>query len=220
MSPFASIVRRDLRLAARAGGSILTLVVFFALVATLVPFAVGPERELLRRLGPAIIWIAALLALLITSERLYRDDHEDGSLAAMRLARLPLEVTIAGKLLAHWLTTAVPLMVVTPPLAVLYDLDGATLLRTELTLLIGTPALISYVGIGAAITVALRRGGLIAPVLVLPLTVPTLIFGIAAIRPLLAGTAATALMFLIGFSLIAIVIAPFAAALALRMGAE
>ncbi len=220
MSPFASIVRRDLRLAARAGGSILTLVVFFALVATLVPFAVGPERELLRRLGPAIIWIAALLALLITSERLYRDDHEDGSLAAMRLARLPLEVTIAGKLLAHWLTTAVPLMVVTPPLAVLYDLDGATLLRTELTLLIGTPALISYVGIGAAITVALRRGGLIAPVLVLPLTVPTLIFGIAAIRPLLAGTEATALMFLIGFSLIAIVIAPFAAALALRMGAE
>lgn len=220
MSPLLAIVRRDLTLAARAGGSVLTLVLFFALVGTAVPFAVGPERQLLTRIGPAIIWIAALLSLLITSERLYRDDHEDGSLAAMRLARLPLEATIAGKLLAHWLTTAVPLMVVTPILAVLYDLDPATVLRTEVTLVIGTPALVGYVGIGAAITVALRRGGLIAPVLVLPLSVPTLIFGISAIRPVLAGTEATALMFLTGFSLLAIVIAPFAAALALRMGAE
>jgi heme exporter protein B len=220
MTPFAAIVRRDLRLAARAGGSILTVVLFFALVATLAPFAVGPDRDLLTRIGPAIIWIAALLALLITSERLWRDDHEDGSLAAMRLARLPLEAIVAGKLIAHWLTTALPLIVVTPALAVLYHLDLATVARIELTLLIGTPALICYVGVGAAVTVALRRGGLIAPVLVLPLAVPTLIFGIAAIRPVLAGSEAAALMFLTGFSLLAIVIAPFAAALALRMGAE
>lgn len=220
MSPFLAVVRRDLILAARAGGSVLTLVLFFALVGTLVPFAVGPERELLTRLGPAIIWIAALLSLLITSERLFRDDHDDGSLAAMRLAGLPLEATIAGKLLAHWLTTALPLMVVTPLLAILYDLGPVTVLRTELTLLIGTPALVGYVGVGGAITVALRRGGLIAPILVLPLAVPTLIFAITAIRPVLAGTDTAALMFLTGFSLLSAVITPFAAALALRMGAE
>lgn len=220
MSALAALFRRELILAARAGGAVLTVVLFFALVGAMVPFAVGPDRELLARLGPGVIWIAALLALLIAVDRLFRDDHDDGSLLAMRLSALPLEALVAARLAAHWLTTAVPLILVTPLIAVLYRLDlGATWL-TMVSLAIGTPALVAWAGIGAAVTVTLRRGGLIGPILILPLSVPTLIFGVSAIAPAVPGAATTAMLFLGALSLLAVVIAPFAAALALRLGAE
>lgn len=220
MNPALAVFRRDLRLAARAGGSMLTVVLFFALVGAVMPFAIGPDRVLLARLGPGVIWIAALLSLLLSIDRLFRADHDDGSLAAMRLAGVSLEALVAAKLAAHWLTTALPLLVVTPALAVVFGLDAGATAGTMLTLLIGTPALTGYAAIGAAVTVTLRRGGLIAPILMLPLSVPTLIFGVSAVSPVLAGTGTPALLFLGGFSVLAVVIAPFAAALALKMAAE
>jgi heme exporter protein B len=220
MSALKTLIRRDLVLAARAGGATLTLILFYALIVIFIPVAVGPDRELLARIGPAIIWIAALLSMLMTMERLFRDDAEDGTLTGLRLAPVSLEAVVAGKLLAHWLTTALPLMIVTPLAALLLGLSPAVTMRTLVALLIGTPALSAWGAIGAAITLSLRRGGLIAPILVLPLSVPVLIFGVGAADPLFAGSGRAALLFLGAVSLLAAVIAPFAAALALKTGAE
>ncbi|MEX1181311.1 MAG: heme exporter protein CcmB [Cucumibacter sp.] len=220
MSPFLAMLRRDLRISARTGGSILTVALFFTLVGALMPFAVGPDRALLARLGPGIVWIAALLALLIAIDRLFRADHEDGTLAALRLAPISLEAIVFAKLIAHWLLTALPLIVITPLLAVLFGLDGDATLRLLLTLLIGTPSLTAFAAIGGALTVSIGRGGLLAPVLILPLCVPTLIFGVAAATPGLPGSDGAALLYLAAFTLLALVIAPFAAALALKMAAD
>jgi heme exporter protein B len=214
MRHFTAILGRDLLLASRSGGSVLTVVLFFALVVAFMPFAIGPDRALLAQLGPGIVWIAALLALLIGIERLFAADHEDGSLAGMRLAPISLEAIALAKLIAHWLVTALPLIIVTPLLALLFDLDAAAVLRLMLTLLIGTPALTAFSTIGAALTVTLGRGGLLAPVIILPLSVPVIIFGVAASAE--SATAGAALLYLAAFTLLSLVIAPFAAALALK----
>ncbi|MEP7241293.1 MAG: heme exporter protein CcmB [Devosia sp.] len=218
MSAFAAIVARELRLALRGGADALTLVLFFVMVAAVVPFAIGPDRALLQELAPGIVWIAAFLALLLGLDRLFRDDDADGSLLALREAAIPLEAVVAGKMLAHWLLTGVPLLVASPLLAVLLGMDSAAWGRTALSLLLGTPALTAFATIGAAITVSLRRGGLLAPVLMLPLAVPVLIFG-AAMSSGGDGSGGAAL-FLAALSLVSVAFCPFAAALALRVSGE
>jgi heme exporter protein B len=207
-----------MRLAIRVGGGALMGVLFFLVVITLVPFAIGPDLALLNRIGPAILWIAALLASLLTLDRLFATDHEDGSLDLILTSRAPLELVVLAKGCAHWVTTALPLVVVAPFL----NLGGRAGAATVLTLLVGTPAL-TFIGIiGAAISVTLRRGGLLLAVLVLPLTVPILIFGVAAANAAVSGPIpfGTPFMTLCGLSLASLVVGPFAAAAALRLEME
>ena len=217
MSAFRALIGRDLKLAFRAGGEALTLVLFFIMVAVIVPFAIGPDRPQLSRLAPGIVWIAAFLSRLLGLDRLFRADDEDGSLTLLRHASLPLEAVVAAKVIAHWLVTALPLLVATPVLALLLSMSWAQWGQTVLALLIGTPALVSFGALGAAVTVGLRRGGLIAPVLILPLAIPVMIFGVGMMDPL-AGGGAT--LFLIALSLVVTAFSPFAAALALRVAGE
>ncbi len=218
MSALAALFVRDLRLAIRVGGGALIGVLFFLLVVTLVPFAIGPDLALLARIGPAILWLGALLASLLTLDRLLAIDQEDGSLDLILTARVALELAVAVKAIVHWLTTGVPLVIAAPLLGLLLNLDPKATGAVALTLLVGTPAL-TFIGlIGAAITVALRRGGLLLAVLVLPLTVPVLIFGVAASNAAIVGpvTFGTPFTILCGLALMSIVAGTFAAAAALR----
>ena len=217
MNAFRALIGRDLKLAFRAGGEALTLVLFFIMVAVIVPFAIGPDRPQLSRLAPGIVWIAAFLSMLLGLDRLFRADDEDGSLTLLRHSSLPLEAVVAAKVIAHWLVTALPLLVATPVLALLLSMSWGQWGQTVLALLIGTPALVSFGALGAAVTVGLRRGGLIAPVLILPLAIPVMIFGVGMMDPL-AGGGAT--LFLIALSLVVTAFSPFAAALALRVAGE
>jgi heme exporter protein B len=218
MSELGALFMRDFRLAIRVGGGALIGVLFFLIVVTLVPFAMGPDLALLARVGPAILWIGALLASLLTLDRLLAIDHEDGSLDLILTAPVALELTVAVKAIVHWLTTGLPLVIATPLLGLLLNLEPAATGAVALTLLVGTPAL-TFIGlIGAAITVALRRGGLLVAVLVLPLTVPVLIFGVAASNAAIVGPVrfGTPLSILCGLALMSIVMGTFAAAAALR----
>ena len=217
MNAFLAVIGRDLRLAVRAGGEAMVMVLFFVMVAVIVPFAIGPDRPQLMRLAPGIVWIAAFLSMLLGLDRMFRADDEDGSLLLLRQAALPLEAVVGAKVIAHWLVTALPLLLATPILALLLSMSFEQWLKTVLALLWGTPALTGFGAIGAAVTVGLRRGGLIAPVLILPLAIPVMIFGVGSADPL-AGTGAT--LFLIALSLVVVVFAPFAAALALRAAGE
>ena len=222
MSPLAALVARDMRLAVRVGGGALMGVLFFLVVVTLIPFAVGPNLPLLKQIGPAILWLAALLASLLALDRLFAADHEDGSLDLILMSHAPLELAVAAKALAHWLTTGLPLVIAAPLLGIFLNIDGSAIGVVALTLLVGTPAL-TFIGlIGAALAVALQRGGLLLPVLVLPLTVPVLIFGIAVdlaailqVEPFGAYT-----LVLIALTLMSVVIGPFAAAAVLRHGLD
>ena len=220
MTAFLAIIGRDLRLGLRQGGDLLTLILFFVIVGTLMPFAVGPDRPLLARLAPAIIWVAALLAQLLSHDRLFRTDFEDGSLAVFRHAVLPLEAVVAAKLVAHWLLTGLPLIVAMPVLALMLGLDIEGFWLAVVSLALGTPALAAFGAIGAAVTVGLKRGGLVAPVLVLPLSLPVLIFGTGAFDVAQLGSSAQALLLLAALSLLSVTLAPFAAALALRISGE
>jgi heme exporter protein B len=217
MSAFLALIGRELKLAFRAGGEALTLVLFFVMVAVIVPFAIGPDRPQLMRLAPGIVWIAAFLSMLLGLDRLFRNDDEDGSLTLLRHAALPLEAVVAAKVIAHWLVTALPLLLATPVLALLLSMSWGQWGQTVLALLIGTPALVSFGALGAAVTVGLRRGGLIAPVLILPLSIPVMIFGVGMMDPLVGGGAT---LFLIALSLVVTAFSPFAAALALRVAGE
>jgi heme exporter protein B len=222
MKALAALLVRDMRLAVRLGGGAPIGVLFFLIVVTLVPFAVGPDLGLLRRIGPAILWLGALLASLLALDRLFAADHEDGSLDLIVMSRVPLELTVAVKALAHWLTTGLPLVIAAPVLALFLDLDPLAIGAVVLTLLVGTPAL-TFIGvIGAALAVTVRRGGLILAVLVLPLTIPVLIFGVAAANTAIVGPVPFGAPFTIlcGLTLMSLVIGPFAAAAALRHGME
>jgi heme exporter protein B len=222
VSALAALFLRDLQLAVRVGGGAGIGVLFFLIVITLTPFAIGPDLALLGRIGPAILWLGALLASLLTLDRLIAADAEDGSLDLLLTGRSPLELAVAAKAFAHWLTTGLPLVVATPLLGLMMNLDAAASGAVALTLLAGTPAL-TFIGlIGAALSVTIRRGGLLMTVLVLPLTVPVLIFGVAAsnaaiVGPLPFGTPFTILCAL---TLISLVVGTFAAAAALRHGLE
>jgi len=222
MTPLAAILMRDMRLSVRLGGGALIGVLFFLLVVTLMPFAIGPDLALLARIGPAILWLGALLASLLALDRLIASDYEDGSLDLILMARAPLELALAAKALAHWVTTGLPLVIATPFLGLMLNLDPTATGAVALTLLAGTPAL-TFIGlIGAALTVALRRGGLLIAVLVLPLTVPVLIFGVAASNTAIVGPVPFGVPFTIlcALTLMSAVIGPFAAAAALRHGLE
>jgi heme exporter protein B len=222
MSPLTALVARDMRIALRVGGGALIGVLFFVVVVTLTPFAVGPDLALLKRIGPAILWLGALLASLLALDRLFAVDHEDGSLDLILTGRAPLELVIAAKGLAHWLTTAVPLIIAAPLIGLLLDIEAPAQSGLALTLLVGTPAL-TFIGIiGAAIAVTLRRGGLLLAVIVLPLTVPVLIFGVAAANAAVTGPVpfGTPFTVLCALTLASLVIGPFAAAAALRLDIE
>jgi heme exporter protein B len=222
MSALSALMLRDMRLAVRLGGGALIGVLFFLIVVTLVPFAIGPDLALLARIGPAILWLGALLASLLALDRLIAGDHEDGSLDLILMASVPLELAIAAKALAHWLTTGLPLVAAAPLLGLLLNLDPKATGAVALTLAAGTPAL-TFIGlIGAALTVALRRGGLLLAVLILPLTVPVLIFGVAASNAAIVGPVpfGTPFSILCALTLMSAVLGPFAAAAALRHGME
>jgi heme exporter protein B len=222
MNPLGALLVRDMRIAVRVGGGALMGVLFFLVVVTLVPFALGPDLALLKRIGPAILWLAALLANLLALDRLFAADQEDGSLDLLLMSQAPLELVVAVKGVAHWLTTGLPLIIAAPLIGLLLNLDALADAALVLTLLVGTPAL-TFIGlIGAAIAVALRRGGLLLAVLVLPLTVPVLIFGVAAANAALTGpvTFGTPFTVLCALSLASMVVGPFAAAAALRQEIE
>jgi heme exporter protein B len=222
MSALSAILIRDMRIAIRVGGGALMGVLFFLVVVTLVPFAVGPDLALLKRIGPAILWLAALLASLLTLDRLFAADHEDGSLDLILTGRAPLELVVAVKGLAHWLTTGLPLVIAAPLIGLFLNLDAPAELALVVTLFAGTPAL-TFIGlIGAAISVALRRGGLLLAVIVLPLTVPVLIFGVAAANAAVTGPIpfGTPFTVLCALTLMSVVVGPFAAAAALRQELE
>src|SRR6204780_4262898 len=222
MTPLAALLVRDMRIALRVGGGALIGLLFFLVVVTLIPFAVGPDLVLLKRIGPAILWLAALLASLLALDRLFAGDRDDGSLDLILMGRAPLELVVAVKGLAHWLTTGLPLVICAPVIGLLLNLDLPAEGALMLTLFVGTPAL-TFIGlIGAAIAVTLRRGGLLLAVIVLPLTVPILIFGVAAANAAVTGPIpfGTPFTILCALTLASIVIGPFAAAAALRQEME
>ena len=214
MGALTALIRRDIRIALRVGGGALIGVLFFLTVTVLMPFAVGPDLALLARLGPAILWLGALLASLLTLDRLFTADHEDGSLDLIVMSRTPLELACAAKALAHWIAT--------PVLGLLLNLDGTATLAVAATLLAGTPALTFTGMIGAALAVTLHRGGLLLAVLVLPLSIPVLIFGVAASQAAISGPLpfGTPFSILCALSLASLVIGPFAAAASLRHGLD
>lgn len=214
-----ALLRRDLTLALRAGGGFGLGLAFFLIVTVLVPFGVGPQAALLSVIAPGILWIGALLACLLSLDRLLALDYEDGTLDLLATAPLPLEAALSIKALAHWLTTGLPLVLVAPVLGILLNLPGPGYLWLVASLALGTPALSVIGTFGAALTVGIKRGGLLLSLLVLPLYVPTLIFGAeAARRGALGQDPSTALLLLAGITLATIALMPFASAAVLRMG--
>lgn len=213
-----SLLRRDLVLATRAGGGFGLGVAFFLILCALVPFGVGPESGLLAPIAPGILWLGSLLACLLSLDRIFALDHEDGSLDLLATAPLPLEGAVVIKALAHWLTTGLPLIAAAPLFGVLLQLPMSAMPWLIASLLVGTPALSMLGAFGAAITVGLRRGGLLLSLLVLPLYIPTLIFGSEVVRRGIdGGTTLTPLLFLGGISAGVVALVPFAAAAALRV---
>lgn len=213
-----ALLIRDLRLAVRAGGGFGLGLSFFLIVTVLVPFGVGPETGLLANIAPGILWIGALLSCLLSLDRIFALDFEDGSLDLLATAPVPLEGAVLVKAIAHWLTSALPLVVAAPLLGILLSLPADGFLWVFVSLLLGTPALSVIGTFGAALTVGIKRGGLLLSLLVLPLYVPTLIFGAEVARRGAEGLAVeTPLMLLAGISLGALAFLPFAAATVLRM---
>ncbi|WP_307437800.1 heme exporter protein CcmB [Labrys monachus] len=218
----SALLVRELRLAVRAGGGAPVGVVFFLAVVTVVPFGVGPDLNLLARIGPAILWLGALLATLLGLDRLFQADLDDGSLDLIHLGPVPLELAVAVKALAHWIATGLPLVVAAPLLGLFVNLPASGIGAVTLTLLVGTPALTFLGTIGAALTVALRRGGLLLSILILPLAIPVLIFGVAAANAAIAGPMPFLPPFLLlcAMTLFSIVLGTVASAWALRFGLE
>jgi heme exporter protein B len=216
-----AILGRDLRLALRQGADSLVVVLFFVLSATLFPFGVGPEPETLARIAPGVIWVMALLASLLSLERLFQNDYEDGGLDLLALSPISLGLIVLAKCAAHWLTTGLPLIVAAPLLAVFLGLPAAGFGQLLLAMLLGTPTLTLVGAIGAALVLGARRGGVLISLLVLPLYVPVLIFGVAAVDGAIAGLAVRPhLMILGGLFLAALVLAPWASAAALKQAVE
>jgi heme exporter protein B len=217
-----AIAGQTARLSLKSGGGAFVGLVFFLAVITVVPFGVGPDLKLLARIGPAMLWIGALLATLLNLDRLFRDDRDDGALDLLVLADVPLGLTVLAKCAGAWVATGLPLVAIAPVLGLLLGLEPIALLATTVTLLVGTPALTLIGAVGAALMAALGRGGLIVAVLVLPFTIPVLIFGVSAASAVIVGPTPFLPPFLIlaALTLIAAVIAPIAGAAALRGGAE
>jgi heme exporter protein B len=217
MSAFSAILLRDIRLATRAGGSAALALAFFAAVATLVPLGVGSDLHLLARIAGGILWVAAILAALLSLDRLFQSDFEDGSLDLIALSPLPLEGTAFAKIAAHWIVTGLPLTLLSPVLALLFGMPSQGYGPLVASLAIGTPAVSAIGAIGAALTLSIRRGGLILPFIVLPLLAPAVIFGAGAVIAALDGLSNGALELLAAFSVVAVIVSPFVAAAAVRL---
>jgi heme exporter protein B len=218
---FWGVFRRDLRLSLRQGGDVGLVLGFFVLAVLLFPFGVGPEPQLLARVAAGIIWVAALLAAVLSLDRLFAPDHADGGLDLIALSPTPLEVAVLAKAAAHWVTTGLPVTLLSPVLAVFVDLDPTAIPVLVLGLLIGTPALSLLGAIAAALTLGARRPGVLISLLVLPLFLPTLIFATSAVEASLAAGGARPHLLLLGaVSLAALPLAPLATAAALRQALE
>jgi heme exporter protein B len=221
MTRFFEIVRRDLRLALRQGSDSVMVVTFFVLTVVLFPFGIGPESGVLERVSAGVLWVTALLASLLSLDRLFQADYEDGSLELLVLTPTPLEVVVAAKVVAHWLTTGLPLLLAAPILAVLLHMNAEGFATLMLTMLIGTPILSLIGGIGAALVLGARRGGVLLSLLILPLYVPVLIFGVGAIDAAVgARSAEPHLLILGGLLAAALPLSPWATAAALRQALE
>lgn len=221
MSAVLALMRRDLRLAWRTPGETATVVLFFVLACVLFPLGVGPEPNILARIATGVIWVMALLAGLLSFERLFQLDAEDGSLDLIALSPAPLELLVLGKCAAHWLITGLPLIVVAPLLGVLLNLPGEAFATMLAALALGTPIVSLLGAIGAALTLGARRGGVLLPLLILPLYVPVLIFGVAAVEASVADLSARPhLLLLAAILVISLLLTPFAAAAAIRQALE
>ncbi len=221
MNAVLAIIRRDLLLAMRRKSEVLTALFFFIIVVSLFPLGIGPEPALLRKIAPGILWVAALLATMLGLARLFAPDHADGTLEQMALSPTPLGLLITGKIAAHWLTTGLPLVLLAPVLGIQFDLDGAALGILVVSLLLGTPLLSLIGAIGAALTLGVRGGGVLLSLLVLPLYVPTLIFGAGAVEMVTSGlSAAGHLSLLAALLAVAVFFAPWATTAALRIALE
>jgi len=221
MKAFLTLVRRDIQLAIRQGSALTMTLSFFVIAVTLFPLGVGPELNVLARIGPGVLWVGALLSCMLTLDRIFQADFEDGSLEQILLGPLPSLFVVLGKILAHWLTSVLPLILMTPILAISLNMPMDGIVAMVGALLVGTPVLSLIGGIGAALTVAMRRGGVLLSILVLPLYIPVLIFGVAAVEAAIALTpVAPHIMLLGGLALGALVVCPVAAAAALRLATE
>jgi heme exporter protein B len=221
VSRFWIIVRRDLRLALRQGMDSLMAVMFFVIAVVLFPLGVGPESNILARIAAGVIWVAALLASMLSLERLFETDFEDGSLELLSLMPLPLEAVVMAKVTAHWLTTGLPLIVAAPLLAVLMNMDGGGFSVLVLALILGTPSLSLVGAVGAALILGSGRGGMLLSLLVLPLFIPVLIFGVSAVDAAITGFPVRAQLLILGaFLLAALPLCPWTSAAALRQALE
>jgi heme exporter protein B len=217
MGAFTGLFRRDLRLALRQSGDTGLVLGFFVLAVVLFPLGVGPEPAILQRVGAGIVWVAALLAALLSLDRLFEADHRDGDLDLLALSELPLELAVLAKCAAHWVATGLPLALVSPFLALFVDLEPAPIFVLALSLLIGTPALSLIGSVVAALTLGARRQGVVLSILALPLYVPPLVFGAGAVEASAAGTGERAnLLILAALTLGALAFCPWASAAALR----
>ncbi|MBN8519176.1 MAG: heme exporter protein CcmB [Candidatus Accumulibacter phosphatis] len=216
-----AVIGRDLRLAMRRQADIVAAMFFFIIVVSLFPLGVGPEAAQLRRLAPGVLWVAALLATMLSLPRLFADDHRDGTLEQLALAPQPLALIVLGKVIAHWLVAGLPLVLLAPLLGIQFDLAGDALAVLTLSLLIGTPALSGIGAIGAALTLGVRGGGVLLSLLVLPLYVPVLIFGAGSVDATLSGLGPQAHLSLLGaLALGGVFFAPWPTAAALRVALE
>ncbi len=221
LTTWLAVLRRDLLLAWRGRADVLVTLAFFIIVVCLFPFGVGAEPNKLRAIAPGVLWVAALLACLLSLHRLFAQDHTDGTLEQLLLSSEPAVVWVSAKILAFWLTTGLPVVAAAPGLALLLDLEQSALPTLVVSLLVGTPVLALLGAVGAALTLGLRGGGMLLALLVLPLFVPVLIFGAGAVEAELSGTGATAHLLLLGGGLAGtLALAPWACAAALRVAME
>jgi len=221
MGLFGLVVRRDLLLAMRRRADVLTTLIFFVMVVSLFPLGVGPEMDMLRKMASGVVWVAALLASMLSLPRMFSADHADGTLEQMMLAPQSLSVLVLGKIVAHWMLSGLPLALIAPVLRLQFDMSPQALWILVLALLLGTPVLSMIGAVGAALTLGLRGGGVLVSLLVLPLCIPVLIFGAGAVEAVTSGMSVVSnLSFLGAFMLFALVFTPFVAAQALRISME
>jgi heme exporter protein B len=215
------IVWRDLTLVWRCRSDMLSTVFFFVIVVSLFPLGIGPETQLLRSIAPGVVWVAALLASLLSLGRLFANDYQDGTLEQLLLTPQPVFLVVLGKVLAHWIVAEIPLVLIAPLVGLQFDLSRETLLVLFVSLLVGTPILSLIGSVGAALTLGLRGGGVLISILILPLYVPALIFGAGAVEASIIGMSAAANLYLLGaFAIVSLIFSPWAASAALRISLE
>ncbi len=221
MSAFFALVRRDLMLSYRHRNELLNPLLFFLIVVTLFPLGVSPEKTLLQTMAPGVIWVAALLAVMLSLDSLFKDDYDDGTLEQMMLSPHPTSLLVLAKIISHWLVTGLPIILLAPLLGIFMYLPAEGIITLMLTLLLGTPVLSLIGAIGMALTLGLNRGGMLLSLLVLPLYIPVLIFSANAVDASLAGLAVRGQMYFLGALLVlSITLAPLATAAALKISVE